>query len=125
MTRPIDKTIMSAPVLPMSASVMNHRIGLDSLARCDAVRWMIPDGERSHKECSLTCNRWRRTGNIANKTTANSMRENTEISSGNRDASTTDADVAALIESTDVRLYNGENDASGPGNNILTFLGCK
>jgi hypothetical protein len=59
------------------------------------------------------------------------MSANTEISSGNRDASTTDAHVAALIESTDVRLENanGENDASNPENNIMTgqrtFLGCK
>ena len=46
-------------------------------------------------------------GNIANRTTAYNIRANTEMSSGNLDASTTDADTAALIESTDVRL-NGQ-----------------
>lgn len=35
---------------------------------------------------------------------AYNMRANTEMSSGNRDPSTTDADMAALMESTDVSL---------------------
>ena len=60
--------------------------------------------ENCHPKKTLTCNRWRRMGNIANRTTAYNMRANTEMSSGNLDASTTDADIAALIESTDVRL---------------------
>ena len=66
--------------------------------------------EYGHPNNALTCNRWRRTGNIANNTTAYNIRENTEMSSGNRDASTTDADMAALIESTDVRLDDQQSE---------------
>lgn len=118
MTRPIDKNDHVSTVLPICRRPPHWRDVMLS-GRC-----MIPDGERSHQKRTLsllTCNRWRRTGNIANSTTANSMSENTEMSSGNRDASTTDADVAALIERTDVRLemersctQKGENDGSDP-----------
>jgi len=66
--------------------------------------------ENSDGNETLTCNRWRRTGNIANNTTAYNIRANTEMSSGNRDASTTDADMAALIESIDVRLDDQQSE---------------
>lgn len=66
--------------------------------------------ENSDQRKALTCNRWRRTGNIANWTTAYNIRANTEMSSGNRDARTTDADMAALIESTDVRLEDRRSE---------------
>ena len=71
----------------------------------DAAPWMIPDK-------ALTCNLWRRTGNIANRTTADNMRANTEMSSGNREARTTDADMAAFMESTEVSLRNQESKRS-------------
>jgi len=86
---PTNKTNVSE-VLCMLASAMNVQSG--------------------DKQTSLTCNRWRRTGNIANRTTAYNMRANTEMSSGNRDASTTDADMAALMESTDVRLQDQQSN---------------
>ena len=68
----------------------------------------------------LTCNLWRRTGNIANRTTAYSMRANTEMSSGNREARTTEADMAAFMESTDVRL--GRPRVNRPRNDIIAAL---
>ena len=85
----------------MSASVMSVQRSSD---RCDAAPSTIPKGGMTTRIKALTCNRWRRTGNIANRTTAYNIRANTEMSSGNRDASTTDADMAALMENTDVRL---------------------
>jgi hypothetical protein len=46
-------------------------------------------------------------GERANICTANSTRANTDKSESSRDARTTLADMAAFIESTEVRLRNG------------------
>jgi hypothetical protein len=55
----------------------------------------------------VTWRRWRRTGNRAKTMTEKSVRAKTEMSSGRRDASTTDAETAAFIEITDVNLRRG------------------
>ena len=90
----------------------------------DGAPWVMDTRRRNgHPNKVLTCNLWRRTGNIAKRTTAYSMRANTEMSSGNREARTTDADMAAFIESTDVRLHDqSQNPVSGPRNNIIPAL---
>jgi hypothetical protein len=75
---------------------------------------MIYPIENGQPEIPLTCNRCRSTGNIANSTTAHNIKANTEMSSGNREASTTEADNAALIESTDVRLQNDNGQKMMP-----------
>lgn len=48
-------------------------------------------------------------GERANICTANSTRANTDKSESNRDARTTLADMAAFIESTEVRLKKGHS----------------
>ena len=98
----------------MSASVSGRsKMGMNEgqWDRYDAGPGHDTRKENGYRNEALTCNRWRRTGNIANRTTEYNMRANTEMSSGNRDASTTDADMAALIESTDVRL--GDEQSKG------------
>jgi len=59
---------------------------------------------------------------------AYNMRANTEMSSGNRDPSTTDAEMAALMESTDVSLDDQQSKScfgSWEQHNVRTFLGCR
>jgi hypothetical protein len=46
-------------------------------------------------------------GNRANACTENSMRAKTAKSSDKREASTTEDDIAAFIDSTEVNLING------------------
>jgi hypothetical protein len=82
---------------------MNRYDPVDMMLRPSPEREGLPVDDPNK---ALTCNRWRRTGNIANRTMAYNMRANTEMSSGNRDPSTTDAHMAALMESTDVRLHD-------------------
>ena len=59
----------------------------------------------SKRECRKhTWSRRRSVGNSAKDWIENSMRAKTEISSASLDASTTDAEIAALIDRTEVNL---------------------
>ena len=54
-----------------------------------------------------TCRRRRSKGNSANASMENSMSANTEMSSTSRDANTTEAEIAAFTDMTDVNLAKG------------------
>jgi len=58
----------------------------------------------AHRNLGVTCRRFRNIGNKAKVCTENKMRANTARSSDNREARTTDEDMAAFSDSTDVSL---------------------
>ena len=62
--------------------------------------------ERGHgtPEGDLTCMRRRNIGKSANDCTENKINPNTDRSSGNREARTTEDDIAAFMDKTEVSL---------------------
>ena len=69
---------------------------------------------------NYTCKRWRKVGNNANACTEKRVRANTPTSVVKRDAKTTDADTAAFMDKTDVKLYPQISDGTWEDISIFT-----